>query len=131
MDCSHLYLIADKQRRYVKVGVSAAPEQRLRQLNSGQAPFPLVLIQSWALENAYDCEKYLHERLAPYHYHGEWFRYAAAAKVSEWISESFSETKTPRAKCADARCPAMASPCGTGFCSYHDFCRTRIGESPI
>ena len=59
MECPHLYLIADVYRQFVKVGVSADPNQRLRQLSSGQAPFPLMLLRSWPLENAHDCKNYL------------------------------------------------------------------------
>ena len=140
MDCPHLYLIADAHRRFVKVGVSRDPEQRLRQLNS---PLPLMLVGSWPLENAYKCEKYLHYKLSVYRTNREWFRYEAAAKVYEFLGEmmcaeysiakaqeSRRENLRSRARCRDGDCPALASPSGTGYCSKHDWERTRVGEKP-
>jgi hypothetical protein len=35
-----------------------------------------------------------------------------------------------RAKCLSHRCPAMACPSATGYCSYHDLRRTAYGKRP-
>jgi hypothetical protein len=35
-----------------------------------------------------------------------------------------------RTKCLSPNCPAMASPSGTGYCSYHDSQRTPVGQRP-
>jgi hypothetical protein len=35
-----------------------------------------------------------------------------------------------RAKCLSPRCPAMACPSVTGYCSYHDLQRTPFGQRP-
>jgi hypothetical protein len=35
-----------------------------------------------------------------------------------------------RRKCLNARCPAMACPSATGYCSYHDLQRTPLGQRP-
>jgi hypothetical protein len=36
-----------------------------------------------------------------------------------------------RAKCLSPNCPAMACPSATGYCSYHDLQRTRLGQRPM
>ena len=36
-----------------------------------------------------------------------------------------------RTKCLSPRCPAMACPSATGYCSYHDLQRTPLGQRPI
>lgn len=36
-----------------------------------------------------------------------------------------------RIKCLSPRCPAMACPSATGYCSYHDLQRTPLGQRPI
>lgn len=35
-----------------------------------------------------------------------------------------------RTKCLSPRCPAMACPSATGYCSYHDLQRTPFGQRP-
>jgi hypothetical protein len=35
-----------------------------------------------------------------------------------------------RTKCLSTRCPAMACPSATGYCSYHDLQRTPYGKRP-
>jgi hypothetical protein len=35
-----------------------------------------------------------------------------------------------RTKCLSPRCPAMACPSQTGYCSYHDLQRTPLGRRP-
>ena len=35
-----------------------------------------------------------------------------------------------RTKCLSPRCPAMACPSATGYCSYHDLERTPMGCRP-
>lgn len=35
-----------------------------------------------------------------------------------------------RTKCLSPRCPAMACPSQTGYCSYHDLKRTSLGQRP-
>jgi len=35
-----------------------------------------------------------------------------------------------RRKCLSPRCPAMACPSATGYCSYHDWQRTPLGQRP-
>lgn len=35
-----------------------------------------------------------------------------------------------RIKCLSPDCPAMSCPSQTGYCSYHDFRRTPLGQRP-
>jgi hypothetical protein len=79
---NYIYLIADTEHRWVKIGVSNDPFRRLRELNSGQAPFPLELLACFATSprpDAYVVEGFIHKLLKAkgLHSHGEWFKYEA------------------------------------------------------
>lgn len=85
---NYIYLITDMERRWVKVGVSEDPFARLKQLNNGQAPFPLHLLACFVVDDAYAVEKTFHKELTDrgYHHHGEWFTFTAAPEVIRTVA---------------------------------------------
>lgn len=57
-----------------KIGYSADADYRLRTLNSGQSPYPLVLVATTALHTfAQTTEKRYHAMFSDKRVHGEWF----------------------------------------------------------
>ncbi|MFF0087374.1 GIY-YIG nuclease family protein [Streptomyces canus] len=65
-----VYVIGAVDSPVAKIGVSADPERRLRQI---QAMSPLRLEILWKCTGGYPLEGRLHARLRAYHSHGEWF----------------------------------------------------------
>lgn len=70
----YLYLMQSTTEHY-KIGVSANPHKRLRQLNSFPTILPLDirLIYAFRCENAFLAEKQLHQECKTKRYKGEWF----------------------------------------------------------
>lgn len=66
-----VYFIVDWQRSAVKIGVSAKPEQRLREVQTGN-PHPLDL--ALIVPGGYALERRLHQQYAPIRLSGEWFK---------------------------------------------------------
>lgn len=66
-----VYFIVDWQRSAVKIGVSAKPDQRLREVQTGN-PHPLEL--ALIVPGGYALERRLHQQYAPIRLRGEWFK---------------------------------------------------------
>ena len=69
----HLYFIADCDRRYVKIGISRSPENRLRDLQAA-SPLPLA-IELILNDCSRNIEERLHHHFAKHWLHREWFTY--------------------------------------------------------
>ncbi|MFN3891966.1 MAG: GIY-YIG nuclease family protein [Beijerinckiaceae bacterium] len=67
---SKVYFIQDMRTGAVKIGVSADPAQRLRQLQTGTSN-RLCIIR--ALDGDDRAERWLHKKFATHHIRGEWF----------------------------------------------------------
>jgi hypothetical protein len=65
-----VYVIGALDSPVAKIGVSADPERRLRQI---QAMSPMRLEILWKGTGGYPLESRLHAHLRAYHSHGEWF----------------------------------------------------------
>ncbi|MGW3982804.1 GIY-YIG nuclease family protein [Streptomyces mirabilis] len=74
-----VYVIGVPESHVAKVGVSNAPERRLRQIQS-MSPLPLQVL--WTCSGGYDLERRLHLYLAPYRSHGEWFNFQGLDPVA-------------------------------------------------
>ncbi|MFM9584232.1 GIY-YIG nuclease family protein [Streptomyces caniscabiei] len=74
-----VYVIGTPESHVAKVGVSNAPERRLRQIQS-MSPLPLQIL--WTCSGGYDLERRLHSYLAPYRSHGEWFNFQGLDPVA-------------------------------------------------
>ena len=66
-----VYFIVDEQRQVVKIGMSQNPENRLKELQTGN-PHPLTLAA--IVPGGYVLERQLHERFAAHRLSGEWFQ---------------------------------------------------------
>jgi hypothetical protein len=75
-----VYVIRRPDSAEVKIGISADPVERLRQLQSSHSD-KLELVASFA-GKAVD-ERRLHERFKEYRKRGEWFR--ESSEISRWI----------------------------------------------
>lgn len=56
-----------------KIGLSNNPRRRLRELNSEQAPCPIIGVRYIAVKDNATVEKALHQRFKKNRKHGEWF----------------------------------------------------------
>lgn len=65
-----IYLIADKERKYCKIGHSKNPKNRLITLQIG-SPVEVEIILT--KEGTCETEKFLHEKFKQYKLRGEWF----------------------------------------------------------
>lgn len=86
---SHVYLIASASA--VKIGISASPDKRLKQLQTG-SPYKLsfhLLIECHDEAAAQRLESILHKHFEPYRMSGEWFRLDAHA-VTGYIQQCLS-----------------------------------------
>lgn len=70
MEEDQVYVIGTSDSSVAKIGVSNAPQRRLRQI---QSMSPLRLQVLWACPGSYDLEAALHAHFNVYRSHGEWF----------------------------------------------------------
>jgi len=63
--------------KYVKIGYSCNPHDRLKELQTGN-PHKLKLIAT--IPGLYNTEKELHSVFSPFKMEGEWFRYTGSLK---------------------------------------------------
>ena len=74
----YVYLIQAGETDLYKIGLTTRqPEERLRELNGKQSPYPLTLAHYIYVEDANETESYLHEECREYHHHNEWFKIPA------------------------------------------------------
>lgn len=86
-----VYAILNKINNKVKIGTANNPEERLRQLQTGNSD-PLILA---AVINAN--ERQLHQRFRRYHFRGEWFEYSR--EVENFFKEAvYRETEEGKRK---------------------------------
>ena len=79
---TYVYFI-QQGRGSVKIGVSDDPEKRLRTMQTGNQK-PLRLLGSVPFQSrsdAFEVEKYLHEKYSHYRSKGEWFRRAVLKEI--------------------------------------------------
>ena len=83
----YVYAIRERETGNVKLGISRNPQQRLRQLQTGNSS-TLELVAYRKAENRFEDEKDMHADAANYRLHGEWFDGRA---LDEIISEAHSQ----------------------------------------
>jgi hypothetical protein len=81
----YLYLIQQKGSNYFKVGISGNVKRRLENLQSGN-PHKLYIVRYWKISNRI-IETLVHNVLAEYHVHLEWFDIDDIVKVLALIEE--------------------------------------------
>lgn len=74
----YVYLIQAGETDLYKIGLTTRqPEERLRELNGKQSPYPLTLAHYIYVGDVNEVERYLHEECREYHHHNEWFKIPA------------------------------------------------------
>jgi hypothetical protein len=81
---TYLYVIAASESGPVKIGYSAVPEKRVRQLQTGH-PQPLALFyqQGTDLASAKLIERLVHRTIGYLRSHGEWFDLTVEDAIAE------------------------------------------------
>ena len=87
VDCGEGYVYLVKARGFhgllspllgrYKIGLTNNPRRRLHELNSEQAPCPIVGVRNIAVKDNAAVERALHQRFAKQRRHGEWFDFWA------------------------------------------------------
>lgn len=91
----YVYLAWATETPRYKIGYSVNLEKRLRDLNSGQAPYPIQIIYSfYTIDMARDEEK-LHKAFKAYRVYGEWFELPLeAVELIKCIKEGLTNSLT-------------------------------------
>jgi hypothetical protein len=79
---------ADGTNRY-KIGLTNNLDRRSKEINRGQAPFPVTLQWSIAVNDTHAAETKLHHRFSENRRHGEWFEFTDS-QLSE-VKQAYSE----------------------------------------
>jgi len=73
----YIYLFHATGTNRYKIGLTQrTPEERLKEVNSKQSPFPVEYIESIYTDNVVEVEKELHQRFADNNVHKEWFEFS-------------------------------------------------------
>jgi hypothetical protein len=86
----YLYLIQQKGSNYFKVGISNNVKRRLENLQSGN-PHKLYVVRYWFIVDK-SIEALIHNVLAAYHVHLEWFDIPDVTKVLAVIEKVIEMT---------------------------------------
>lgn len=78
----YIYFITDGIG-HIKIGVTDAPERRIKQLQTGNANFLEIIfqIETDSMEEAYEVEALLHEMFSDNRINGEWFEEKPVIKL--------------------------------------------------
>jgi len=77
----YIYLIQSLENGYYKVGVSKHPQQRIRELQTGNSS-KLKLIETYQSELAHQIERALQRRYEHLRKEGEWFNFFLQEEVT-------------------------------------------------
>ncbi|MFW9263109.1 GIY-YIG nuclease family protein [Nostoc sp. CALU 546] len=88
MKPGYIYLIHSVGTYRYKIGLTVAPrtpEDRLKELNSRQSPYPLKLIHYVFVADVYKVEKEIHQACKSFNVYREWFEFAKKAYLQQVI----------------------------------------------
>ena len=88
MKPGYIYLIHSVGTYRYKIGLTVAPrtpEDRLKELNSRQSPYPLKLIHYVFVADVYKVEKEIHQACKSFNVYREWFEFAKNAYLQQVI----------------------------------------------
>lgn len=72
----YIYLLNARGTNRYKIGLTQRTvEQRLKEINSKQSPFPIDLVHYVSVRDVRAAEKELHHQFAEYKKHNEWFEF--------------------------------------------------------
>jgi hypothetical protein len=89
LDDDFVYLLHAEGSDRFKIGHSNNPEGRCQKIRQ-QSPFPISLVCSYMVINAYECEQKLHKMFSHRRIHGEWFVFESKDHARGLIDEFFS-----------------------------------------
>lgn len=81
MATGFVYFLNSRGTDQYKIGLTNNLDRRLKELNSGQAPFPVDLLWSIPVNDTHAAEGELHQYFKEYRGHGEWFEFQAGMVV--------------------------------------------------
>ncbi|ODG99145.1 hypothetical protein A4S05_05735 [Nostoc sp. KVJ20] len=88
MKPGYIYLIHSVGTYRYKIGLTVAPrtpEDRLKELNSRQSPYPLKLIHYVFVADVYKVEKEIHQACKSFNVYREWFEFTKNAYLQQVI----------------------------------------------
>ncbi|MHC0066119.1 GIY-YIG nuclease family protein [Nostoc sp. UIC 10890] len=88
MKPGYIYLIHSVGTYRYKIGLTVAPrtpEDRLKELNSRQSPYPLKLIHYVFVADVYKVEKEIHQACKSFNVYREWFEFPKNAYLQQVI----------------------------------------------
>jgi len=95
-DPLYIYVIVEKYSRRYKIGISKNPQERIKQLQTGN-PEPLELVMYYEAKNRFITEKELHEENKDNRLQGEWFSGVPDYKdKATLIGEAIGKTDVPQ-----------------------------------
>ena len=89
MPTGFVYFLRSGNTDNYKIGLTNNLDRRLKELNSGQAPYPITLQWSIAVKDTHTAERELHDRFSQNRRHGEWFEFTDA-ELSE-VNRAYGE----------------------------------------
>ncbi|MBD2441374.1 GIY-YIG nuclease family protein [Nostoc sp. FACHB-110] len=99
MKPGYIYLIHSVGTNRFKIGLTIAPrtpEDRIKELNSRQSPYPLKLIHYVFVADAYTVEKQMHQACKLFQVHGEWFEFSDNSYIPQVIQLMESSNILPK-----------------------------------
>jgi hypothetical protein len=88
MKPGYIYLIHSVGTNRYKIGLTVAPrtpEDRLKELNSRQSPYPLKLIHYVFVNDVYKVEKEIHQACKSFNVYREWFEFSNKISLQQVI----------------------------------------------
>jgi len=67
-----LYLVSCKNRH--RFGYTEDFDQRIRTIRNNNA-FPVAIVKTWELDQAYSIEQWVHRQISQYQKHGSWYEF--------------------------------------------------------
>ena len=95
---SYVYFILDNTSGAIKIGKADDVDERLSALQTGNPNDLVVLhyIKCESVENAFNLEKYCHDKFSHAHMRGEWFKYDKKLFQNFFTEETIFKIKSKR-----------------------------------
>ena len=85
----YVYIIENQDNGAIKIGVAQNVEKRLKQLQTGSVSELILVYRSILCSNAFEVEKFMHEKFFNSHIRGEWFDLDKTIVINELEKQKF------------------------------------------
>lgn len=85
----YVYIIENQDNGAIKIGVAQNVEKRLKQLQTGSVSELEMVYRSILCSNAFEVEKFMHEKFKDKHIRGEWFNLDKTIVINELEKQKF------------------------------------------